>query len=54
MERIVFEITSPSLLTLYFFASVLSIRRRKETSNGNVEWTRGEVIYVITGVSYFR
>ena len=37
IERIVFELTSPSLLNLYFVASVLSIRRRKETSKGNIQ-----------------
>ena len=51
IKRIVFDLTSPYLLTLYFVASLLSIRRKKETSNGNVELSRGVFVYVINCVS---
>ena len=36
IERIVFDLTLPYLLTIYFVASILSIIRRKDTSTGNV------------------
>ena len=36
IDIIMFDLTLPSLLTLYIFASFWSRRRNKETSNGNV------------------
>ena len=54
IEIIVFEITYPSLLTTYFVASILSKRGNKKTQIGNVEQSRGAVVYVINSVSYFR